>query len=81
MLYPYQKAALEMLMLHDKVGMRQGKSLTVVAFCKFALTRHPTVIVATNNQARTLTKLREHFPKHLMSLVEEWGVRIHRMKE
>ena len=70
-----------MLMLHDKVGMRAGKSLSVIAFCKFALTRHPTVIVATNDQAGTIKKLQAYFPKNLMSLVEEWGVRIHRMKE
>ena len=80
MLYPYQKAALEMLMLHDKVGMRQGKSLTVVAFCKFALTRHPTVIVATNDQAGTLVKLREYFPQNLIDTVDG-GLRIHRIKE
>ena len=69
-----------MLDVHQIVARRQGKSLSVIAFCKFALSRHPTVIVATNDQAGTLVKLREHFPKNLMSLEEDWGVRIHRVE-
>lgn len=70
-----------MLDLHQSVGRRQGKSLSVIAFCQFALSKHPTVIVATNDLAGTIKKLREYFPKNLMDTVEDWGVRIHRMKE
>ena len=69
-----------MLDLHQLVGRRQEKSLSVIAFCKFALSRHPTVIVATNDQANTLEKLREYFPQNLIDTVDG-GLRIHRMKE
>lgn len=67
--------------LYETLARRQGKSMSIIGFCKFALTKHPSVIVATNDQSGTLTKLREYFPKNLMDTVEDWGVRIHRMKE
>lgn len=69
-----------MLDLQQSVGRRQGKSMSVIAFCKFALSRHPTVIVATNDLAGTIKRLREYFPKNLIDTVDG-GVRIHRMKE
>lgn len=70
-----------MLNLDQTVAKQNGKTLTMIGFCKFALTRHLTVIVATKNQADTFQQLREHFPKNLMDTIEDWGVRIHRMKE
>ena len=69
-----------MLDLHQTLGRRQGKSMSVIAFCSLALTRHPTVIVATNDQAGTLVKLREYFPQNLIDTVDG-GLRIHRIKE
>lgn len=89
-LYPYQKTILAitqgledkllMLDLDRSVGNRRGKSMSVIAFCQFALTKHPTVIVATNDLAGTIERLRKHFPKNLIDTVDG-GVRIHRMKE
>ena len=66
--------------LYEELAKQNGKSMSVIAFCTFALTRHPTVIVATNDQAGTIAKLREHFPRNLIDTVDG-GVRIHRMKE
>ncbi len=66
--------------LYEELARQNGKTMTVIGFCTFALTRHPTVIVATNDLAGTLAKLREHFPKNVIDTVEG-GLRVHRIKE
>ena len=66
--------------LYEELAKQNRKSMSVIAFCTFALTRHPTVIVATSDLAGTLEKLRQHFPRNLIDTVEG-GLRIHRVKE
>ena len=66
--------------LYETLGRRQGKSMSVIAFCTFALTKHPTVIVATSDLAGTLKRLREHFPRNLIDTVDG-GLRIHRVNK
>lgn len=65
------------MLMCDGSIQQAGVKMTVVSFAKFALTKHPTVFMATNNILSTLEMLRENFPNNLMS-IEEGGIRIYR---
>lgn len=58
---------------------RAGVKMTVTSFVEFALIKHDTVFVATNEILTTLRTLQIKFPKYMMT-IEKDGVRIYKRK-
>ena len=50
---------------------------TLINFCKLALSKRRSVVVFSKDQALTLVMLHQYFPNHVMSLVDDYGIRIY----